>query len=193
MAVPAFHGNTFVAFTDISGFKAMMNDGERAVLALDAFYQSGYSVLRQERQRANHRPMVHGFFVSDCAVLFVTDPNLSPLDRFQVLCSVLQQIHRRTFQKAIQLTTSIAWGQFDYEERIEFLGINKDAIYGGAYVDAFMDNEHTLPKLYPNECRLLRKDLPVEVERFCVEKIGPVGQHIRQTQAHFYYEWMREL
>jgi len=30
---------------DISGFKSMMKDGRRAVLALDAFYRSGYSVL----------------------------------------------------------------------------------------------------------------------------------------------------
>ena len=60
---------------DISGLKSMMKDGQRAVVALDAFYRSGYSVLNEYRhERPNQQSNVHGFFISDCAVLFVTDP-----------------------------------------------------------------------------------------------------------------------
>ena len=193
MPVPPFNGDTFVAFIDISGFKSMMKDGQRAVLALDAFYRSGYSVLNEYRhERPNQQSNVHGFFISDCAVLFVTDPQESTVIRFEAICRILQQIHKRTFQNAVQLTTAIAWGPFDYHERIEFIGLNKDPIYGNAYVDAFIDNESGEPKLYPNECRLLRKGLPPDVEEFCLGRLGLIGRHIRETPTHFYFEWMRE-
>jgi hypothetical protein len=38
---PFPQADTFVAFMDIAGFKSMMNDGQRAPLALDAFYNAG--------------------------------------------------------------------------------------------------------------------------------------------------------
>ncbi len=174
-------------FTDIDGFKTMMSDGSRAPLALDAFYKAGFSVLK-ESQKSN--APVDGFFISDCGVLFVRGEDQSVSTRLESLCRVVQQIHRRTFDKAVQLTTSIAWGSFVYKERIEFSGIEKNPIYGNAYVAAFADNEGGSPKLYPSECRLKRDNLPQDVLDFCTRKFGPIAEHLRETPHHFYYDWM---
>lgn len=59
MPIPDFDGSTFVAFTDISGFKQVMKEDQRAIRALARFYTCGFGVLRQDRS-------VHGIFVSDC-------------------------------------------------------------------------------------------------------------------------------
>jgi hypothetical protein len=187
MAVHPFHGSTIVAFMDIAGFKSMMEDGRRAPTALDAFYSIGFSVLDPNNSTDG---LVEGFFISDCGVLFVQGQT-TPLSRLESLCRVIQQIHRRTFEQAVQLTTSIAWGDFDYEERIQFAGITKSLIYGNAYMDAFADNEKGSPKLYPSECRLRRKGLPKEVDEFCTLKEGTIARWMRETPNHFYYEWMR--
>jgi len=62
MPVARFDGTTFVAFTDIAGFKSMMSDGTRAPLVLDAFYTVGYNVLRDHRNGGG--ASVDGFFLS---------------------------------------------------------------------------------------------------------------------------------
>lgn len=194
MPVPEFDGDTFVAFIDIAGFKAMMADGNRALLALDAFYSAGYRVLDRHRNNdaSNDGVIVDGIFVSDCGVLFVRGERGPNLPRLEQLCSVVQRIHQRTFESAVQLTTSIAWGKFSYQERIEFPGIEKNPIYGNAYLAAFIDNERGMPKLYPGECRLIRDDdLPPDVVNFCLAKRGAIASRMRETPNHFYYEWMR--
>lgn len=92
MPVESFLGNTFVAFTDIAGFKSMMGDGKRAPLALDAFYTVGYNVLRDHRNRGG--ALVDGFFISDCGILFVRGEQEPPARRLESLCLVVRQIHR---------------------------------------------------------------------------------------------------
>lgn len=173
---------------DIAGFKSMMGDGQRAPLALDAFYNAGFVTLRDQQ---NIGVKVDGFFISDCGVLFVRGENQNASSRLQSLCRVVRQIHRRAFERAVQLTTSIAWGQFSYHERIEFPGIEKNPIFGNAYVTAFADNEGGTPKLYPSECRIRKDDLPQDALDFCTNKQGEVAEHMRTTPRHFYYEWMR--
>jgi len=42
MPIQHFQGDTFVAFMDISGFKSMMDEGQRALHALDAYYNAGF-------------------------------------------------------------------------------------------------------------------------------------------------------
>jgi hypothetical protein len=187
MPVQPFQANTFVAFMDIAGFKSMMGDGKRAPLALDAFYSAGFSVLRNQQNRT---PKVDGFFISDCGVLFVRGEQQEASTRLESLCKVIQQIHRRTFESAVQLTTSIAWGEFSYHERIEFPGIEKNPIYGNAYVVAFADSE-SMTKLYPSDCRLLRDGLPQDVLDFLTARDGDIAGRMRETPRHFYYEWMR--
>jgi hypothetical protein len=188
MPIEQFQGNTFVAFMDIAGFKSMMGDGQRAPLALDAFYNAGYSVLRAHR---TDTALVDGFFISDCGVLFVRGEQESATARLASICQIIREIHQRTFERAVQLTTSLAWGEFSYHERIEFPGIEKNPIYGNAYVAAFADNEGSSPRLYPSECRLRRDGLPQDVVDFCIARHGQVAERMRESSRHFYYEWMR--
>ena len=192
MAVPEFHGETFVAFMDIAGFKSMMTDGKRALLALDAFYNAGFNVVREHNNDGNSGAAVHGFFVSDCGILFVRSEQEPPTAQLEALCRVVEGIHRRTFEKAVQLTTSIAWGEFDYSERIKFRGIDKTPIYGNAYVSAYLDNNvKGASKLYPGECRVKQDGLPENVIAFCRRGHGPVANRMRETSNYFYYDWMR--
>lgn len=111
MPIPNYHGDTFVAFADISGFKEMMKKGEKAVRAIDRFYTSGYSIL----QRRNH---VHGMFVSDCAILFAHDGE--PNEKLRNILALIEELNRDLLQHEIMLTTSIAYGQFSYHQRLEF-------------------------------------------------------------------------
>jgi hypothetical protein len=192
MAVQPFPlADTFVAFMDIAGFKSMMGNGMRGVLALDAFYSAGFTVLKELRLRSDGSALVDGFFVSDCGVLFVRGQDQACLARLESLCRVIQQIHRRTFDEAVQLTTSIAWGEFSYDERIEFPGVGKSPLYGNAYVAAVSDNQTRSPKLYPSECRLIRQGLPPEVIVACRDMQGAIFKRMRSEGKHFYFDWMK--
>ncbi len=187
MPLDNYFGNTFVAFTDIAGFKSMMADGNRGAAALDVLYRSGYHVIQDQLPNG---PRVEGLFVSDCGILFVRE-SPSPVHRFRALLDAIESLNRKCFEEAVSLTTSIAWGEFTYHERIEIPGIEKNPVYGNAYVAAFMDNEASTPKLYPNECRILKRELPVDVVQFGTDRVGPVGSRIRNTADYFYFEWMR--
>ena len=79
------------------------------------------------------------------------------------LLNVVKIINNKMLESDYMLTTSIAYGEFKYQERIEFPGIGKHPIYGNAYVQAFLDNASGLPKIEPGFCRILRKNLPQEI------------------------------
>lgn len=66
MPIHDFHGETFVAFIDISGFKELMKNDDDALKALSRLYQAGYNVLQE-------RNGVEGLFVFDCGILFVRE------------------------------------------------------------------------------------------------------------------------
>ena len=61
MPLVSFEGETFVAYLDISGFKYLMRNEDRAWRALDKFYNAGYLVLGIHRYDEN---VVDGLFVS---------------------------------------------------------------------------------------------------------------------------------
>src|SRR5437868_13054406 len=125
MPIADFSGHTFVAFTDIAGFKSMMSDGNRGAAALDTLYQSGFSVI-------SHQPVdnirVEGLFVSDCGVLFVRGHQETNVRRFEALLRAIETLNRSCFDRAVSLTTSIAWGEFSYHQRIEISGIEKNPV-----------------------------------------------------------------
>lgn len=189
MAIGNFHGDTFVAFADIAGFKTMMCDGNRGAAALDCLYRSGYSVIRNQPL---NRPRVEGLFVSDCGILFVRDHQDAGL-RLEALLAAVESLNRKCFQEAISLTTAIAWGDFSYHERIEIPGIEKNPVYGNAYVAAYLDNEAANPKLYANECRILKRELPDDARDLCMNQMGAIGRRVRNTTDYFYFEWMRPV
>lgn len=151
MPIENFSGETFVAFTDISGFKELMKSDKNALDALKIFYQSGYDSLAEN-------PSIEGFFISDSGVLF--SRNGTNEAKLNDLLIVIESINEKMLQNNYMLTTSIAYGNFDYHGKIEFIGIEKNPIYGGAYVHAFLDNETGTPRIQPGQCRVCIKNLP---------------------------------
>lgn len=176
MSIPDYNGETFVAFADISGFKVLMKNKEDAIKALDQFYTAGYSVLQETQQ-------VHGLFVSDCAVLFVNAPNSSLQEKLAYLLGVIETLNREMLRHDVMLKTSIAYGQFSYHQRLEFPGIEKNPIYGNAYVAAFIDNESERPPLEPGKCRLVAKGL---------ENLKLQVPRLKREREHYYFYWMAQ-
>lgn len=152
MGLSNFTGETFVAFIDISGFKEMMKNGQMAIKTLDKFYQAGYDALKRQTE-------VEGLFVSDCGVLFVKNGSYAN-EKLDSLLGIVKEINKRVLEDDLMLTTSIAYGNFIHQNKIEFPGISKNPIIGNAYINAFLDNEIGKPRIQPGQCRLLKDGLP---------------------------------
>ena len=177
MPIQNFSGKCFVAFTDISGFKVMMADGNKAIQAMDKFYSSGYRALQQESQKVN------GIFISDCGVVFST--NGTKEQQLSNLLRVIKTINSSLLEDDIMLTTSICWGQFKYENKLVFEGIEKQPVYGNAYLSAFLDNETGKPKLEPGYCRVVKENLG-DINMADIEQ----SAFIIETNQHHLYYWM---
>lgn len=173
MPITSIDEETFVAFTDISGFKEMMKNGDSATRAMGYLYSAGYHALRNEQK-------INGLFISDCGVLFAREGDRS--ERLSALLDVVKAINRALLQENVMLTTSIAWGHFSYYERIEFPGIEKNPVYGNGYLSAFMDNELGKPKLQPGECRIVKKTLDVLPQ-------VPQKEYLQESKGHYQYFW----
>jgi hypothetical protein len=185
MPLPDFpEADTFVAYTDISGFKELMRR-KSGWQALNVFYSSGYRALQET-------PMVEGLFVSDCGVLFVRDNTTSVITRLESLLKVIKEINKDMRDNDFMLTTSIAYGPFAYKNKIEFPGIEKNPLYGNAYVSAVYDNEDARPKLDPLQCRIVADNFPLNLEQLHTNP-SPLLKLIRRRQndlQHYYFYWM---
>lgn len=192
MPINNYDGDTFVAFLDISGFKELMRNEKEAWKALDKLYQHGYEILRNQ----NNECRVEGIFISDSGVLFVRRNNrmLGNSESLRSLLIMIKRINKRMRESDFMLTTSIAYGKFRYQERIEFEGIEKNPIYGNAYVSAFLDNESGKPKMQPGQCRIVKKNLPNDVTVTLQQnQDNDVFRMIRERDGnnkHYYYYWM---
>jgi hypothetical protein len=193
MPINNYDGDTFVAFLDISGFKELMRNEKKAWKALDRLYQSGYEILRNQ----NNECRVEGIFISDSGVLFVRRNNqiiTSTSESLKSLLLMIKKINERMRENDFMLTTSIAYGKFRYQERIEFEGIEKNPIYGNAYVSAFLDNENGEPKIQPGQCRIVKKNLPNDIIRTIEQsQDNEIFRMIRKRKGdnkHYYYYWM---
>ncbi len=173
MPLQSFNADTFVAFTDISGFKEMMKDGDRAVKAMSHLYSAGYTELSLAQT-------VNGLFISDCGILFVREGTQA--QKLSLILQVVKKINQILLKQGVMLTTSIAWGHFSYDERIEFTGIEKNPIYGNGYLAAFMDNQAGKPKVQPGECRIVKKTIS------SLPQTDHAG-FIEETSTHFQYFW----
>ena len=193
MPINNYEGDTFVAFLDIAGFRELMQRKE-AWKALDTFYEAGYHILRNQNQLNGYR--VEGLFVSDSGILFVRNTRISrnSVDELKLILGVIKQVNQRMLENSFMLTTSIAYGKFKYQERIEFPGIEKNPIYGNAYVSAFLDNENGSPKIQPGQCRIITKNLPLSVTKEIeLNTSNEMLKMIKQRdgyRTHFYYYWM---
>lgn len=192
MPINNYDGDTFVAFLDISGFKELMRNEKKAWKVLDRLYQCGYEILRDQ----NNECRVEGIFISDSGVLFVRRNNRIPSisETLKLLLVVIKRINERLRENDFMLTTSIAYGKFRYQERMEFEGIEKNPIYGNAYVSAFLDNENRKPKIQPGQCRIVEENLPNDISGTIEQnQDNGIFRMIRKRQAdnkHYYYYWM---
>lgn len=206
MSIANFDGNTFVAFIDISGFKQLMRNERRAWKAIDRLYQYGYNAIKENNQQND--VSVEGLFVSDSGILFVRNrgnrnrENCVDYENTKeclvVLLKVVKAINKKMLEHDFMLTTSIAYGHFKYQERIEFEGIEKNPLYGNAYVSAFLDNEKGKPKIQPGQCRIIRKNLPQDLIQLMENRNNNNDGILRMIQKrnndtnHFYFYWMVE-
>ncbi len=180
-----FDGETFVAFVDISGFKKLMKKGKKAWKVLDKFYQYGYEILKKYKDKK-----VEGIFISDSGILFVRDCE-DKIECLKALLKVVKELNKKMLDHNVMLTTSIAYGRFKYQKRIEFVGIEKNPIYGNAYVSAYYDNEHGDPKIRQGECRIVKKNLPVDVEQGLAERRhDEILRMLEERENHYYFYWM---
>jgi hypothetical protein len=200
-----FKGETFVAFVDISGFKVFMKDKDKdkAYKALDKFYNIGYDSLKSNSNQ-NDINRIDGLFISDCGILFSRfhGENYSNLD-FQPyqaalsnLLNIIEQISKEMISDDdrgnFMLKVSIAYGKFDYEERIVFSGIDKNLLHGNAYLEAYSD-EKGKPKWDPGQCRILINDqingFWTSIQNLNEEPFNRISEKPNDTK-HLYFYWM---
>jgi hypothetical protein len=129
-------------------------------------------------------------FVSDCGILFARGDN--PIRQIKVILSIIREINKEMLKENVMLTTSIAYGEFKYQNRIEFSGIGKSYIYGNAYVDAFLDNKSGMPRIRPGQCRIVKKNLPESVEDAIKEEKNEIFRLVKERKRdknHYYFYW----
>lgn len=181
MPIENFEGDTFVAFLDLSGFKELLKSEQRALKALDCLYRSAYSVLESQS-------CIEGIFISDCGILFHRPRDeMSHMESLQGLLDAVREINKNVLVEDLMLTTSIAYGRFHYQSRLEFQGIEKNALMGNAYLKAYLDNEKSSPKLKPGFCRICSEGLSSDL----LDSIESIPL-IQKEGRHYYYYWMRE-
>src|ERR1039457_2673646 len=158
MSLKDFEGYTYVAYMDISGFKAAMKEGN-GITFLDKFYSSSYGILRNYRE-------ISSFLISDCGLLYLDQSN--NLNGLETLLKAIKEINIKMHEQRIMLTTSISYGHFKYENRLEYDGMNKNPIYGEAYVNAYMDNEHEKIRIRPGQCRIIKEGFPLKLDNMTI-------------------------
>lgn len=65
--------------------------------------------------------------------------------------------------------------------------IEKNPIYGYAYVKAFLDNEKAQPQIQPGQCRLVTHNLPSDINLH-QDEFNLLRQKGSNTK-HLYYYW----
>ena len=180
---------TFVAWVDISGFKQMMRDRPQAEQALNAFYSIGYDAVRH--QNDVEPKSLNGLFVSDAGVLFTRKPLGDPSKMLASMLGVIERICRNMLERDYLVTASVAFGDFDYRNKAEFVGISKMALMGGAYLKAYQDNEIGSPRIKPGYCRIVKEGLPADLD--FGDPGSPILSRGREAgEKHFNFYWMAD-
>ena len=174
MPIEDFEDKCFVAFTDISGFKKYMKD-DRAALALDALYRNGYDELQGQNGAC-------GIFVSDCGIIFTKGGNKK--SQFETILRIIKNINNKMLDDGYMLTTTIAYGDFSYHNRIECPNILKNPVYGNAYLAAYLDNEKGKVKIQPGQCRIKKEYL----EDIAFEELD-YYEYLVLKGGYYYFYW----
>jgi hypothetical protein len=147
-----FDDETFLAYIDISGFKKLIKYGN-ASEALDSFYQHGYDVVHKYHK-------LNGIFASDSGIIFIDDSPTNSKNNLNSLLIAIKEINKLVLDDGFILTTSVAYGHFKFEKKIEFERFRKNKFFGNAFVQAFLDNDDAKIKIRPGECRILKETIP---------------------------------
>ena len=150
------------------------------------FYETGYFTLIDHRR--NDGMSVEGLFVTDCGILFVRHQNQTSIEIVQTLLRAVEDLNRRLFAHNIETTASIAFGDFRYSPLNEYDGMEKNYIFGDAYVDAFKDNGAT-PKLEPGMCRVLVQGFNFNADTRGVRE-HPIWSRCCREGGRLYFYWM---
>ncbi len=133
-----FNGRTYVAFSDLCGFKRMMNaNRKKAVKAIDLLFESVYAIQNDEARIL--RTDVDAIAVSDCVVSWARD------ERLDTIVTFLSWLHSKMIEKRYLLRTTIAYDAFRYQNRLQLSNLQKTYIVGGAYISAYMANDKAEP------------------------------------------------
>ena len=194
------NGDVFLAFIEISGFKEKLkNDSKDAYSALDSFYNVGYKTVSDLKECE-----LSALFVADYGVIWTKDIKDSTdevkIQQLKYLLDAIKNINDKCLHAKIMLTTSIAYGDFCYKERIELSDPLKESFLGNAYVMAFMDSNNDKPKLEPGQCRIVKNTLPIRIANAIDISDVAGGQNkfapdylIKKkdnSRIHYYYYWM---
>ena len=128
----SFNDWTYVAYSDLCGFKKMMENREGAYEALNCLFSSTCELLRT-------RLSVKGLAVSDCVIAWANDKELLSIVDFA------RALHKKMIRKRYLMRTTIAYGQFEFQDRIKLANLDKQMIWGGAYLAAYLGNGNAKP------------------------------------------------
>lgn len=192
MPISSYNGQTYVGYLDISGFKKMMNNKEKARHVLDIFYRTIYETLYEMASPPS--PQINAIVISDCAVLFLSigsSENCSDVDKIEGLPTMLEFIKKinrifiNNYYYPFMTTCSIAYGDFRYENRSDRNHMSKNCMMGTSYMNAFLDSESSKSKIRPGECRIIENDpsLPLSTNPFSL---------LKRTRKYYYFYWMLE-
>jgi hypothetical protein len=110
----------------------MMKNRQEAYEALNYLFNSVYTLLRD-------RQLIKGLAVSDCVISWATDERLDSIVDF------VGSLHRKMIHRRYLMRTTIAYGQFEFQQRIQLMNLGKQMIWGGAYLVAYLGNEKVKP------------------------------------------------
>jgi hypothetical protein len=133
MSLNNFSGETYVAFSDLNGFKEMTRNLDTAGKALDKLYQTVYE-LKSKHEFSNLQTLA----VSDCTITFAS--NTHNIAELPTMLRFLKELHSEMIKADYLITSSVAYGPFSYQERIVLTGLDKNMLYGDAYLKAYLNN-----------------------------------------------------
>ena len=133
MSLKDFSGETYVAFSDLNGFKEMTRNLDTAGKALDKLYQTVYE-LKSKHEFSNLQTLA----VSDCTITFAS--NTHNIAELPTMLRFLKELHSEMIKADYLITSSVAYGPFSYQERIVLTGLDKNMLYGDAYLKAYLNN-----------------------------------------------------
>jgi len=97
----------------------------------------------------------------------------------------MQCLHKRMIEEEYLVRTTIAYGHFRYENRLEIPRIRKDMIIGGAYLKAYAENDKKLPG------SIVIVDAPdnFDVQISCGH-LGQLFRHTGDSEAWEFFWWV---